>query len=300
MILQAIASGSNGNCFLLQTKNEVILIDNGISFKKADAGLRNLGIIPKDVKYILITHAHWDHIGGLPVFCDRTNARVIATEDTIEEISNLGHKDPRFFRIGKEAIPVQIEDQPIFGDLEITAFNTYHDIAGASGFHINYLPKDFEISYATDTRDISQPFREKMKSSDVIVIESNHDTEMLKNSVRPASLKNRIRKTHLNNNKTIEIINEVVSEYTKIVYLAHLSGECNKPSIVASEIEPARRSSSYEYEWVICPRDKASSIARFENNTLSSNNGKNYSLSEGINSRDYVIPELKKTIDKYF
>ena len=262
----AIASGSNGNCFLLDTPHEALLIDNGTSFRRIRKELSNLRIPLSKIKYILVTHAHSDHIQGLPVFCANSNARVIATPETLNEIKLKGMRgDKRFIRIGDTGVGIQLEDPVLFREFEITTYATYHDIEGASGYHIRHLPTDLELSYATDTADISAQFREQMKISDAIVLESNHCNEMLRNSNRPSSLKRRIQNTHLSNEKSMKILQDVITESTKSVHLAHLSGECNSPGVVAFEINKIWKEKEKMFTWVICPREKKSSIVSLSN-----------------------------------
>ena len=268
MRLLAIASGSNGNCFLIDTPNEALLIDNGTSLRKIRRELTNLQIPLTKIKYVLITHAHLDHICGLPVFCSNSNARVIATHETLEEMKIRGmNGDKRYIRISDIGIGIHLEDPVRFGEFEITTYATYHDIAGASGYYIRHLPSNLKLAYATDTADISMQFQERLSMSDAIVLESNYCVEMLKNSNRPSSLKRRIQKTHLSNTKSMKILQDVISENTKTVHLAHLSGECNSPELVAYEISKIWKKKDKSFVWIVCPRSQRSSVA-FLNNSV--------------------------------
>ena len=277
MRFQALASGSNGNCSVLNTPKGSLLIDVGISRKRIFEGISNLNISRKDIKYILITHAHTDHILGLPVLCDYINASVVATTQTIGQILKLSYLDSRYDEIAKNAIPLSYESPKELKWFNITAHPTIHDIAGSSAFTVDY--KDFRICYATDTAGLTSNLIDDMQSSDIIVLESNHDLNMLKKSRRPISLKKRIRNNHLSNKKSIELLTKIISKQTKAVFLAHLSGECNTPEIVIDQIENFRNhyknanSAKKYWEWVICTRWSMSSEYIYKNGNFELING---------------------------
>ncbi|MHA2251910.1 MAG: MBL fold metallo-hydrolase [Candidatus Kariarchaeaceae archaeon] len=263
MKFQALASGSNGNCSVLQTSKGSILIDAGISRRRIIKGITQLNIPLNQVKYILITHAHGDHIQGLPVLSDYLKAKVVATPDTIQEIRSLKYRDPRYEKVANQAIPIEFEETLKLDFLQVKSHPTVHDIAGASAYSVTSNANDFTLSYATDTNDIPQTLVEDMVNSDIIVIESNHDVNMLDKSRRPIFLKRRIKKTHLSNAKTRKILSDVISKRTKAVFLAHLSGDCNSPYLVSKDIKEFHSNSDFEkWNWIVCTRwDKSSLYA---------------------------------------
>lgn len=290
MLFQAIASGSNGNCGVLNTDDGTILIDAGISRKRVISGLKDLKIKPSSVKYILITHAHGDHINGLPVLYDfLPKAKVVATVDTIREIRKLQRKDRRFNRVSKTAIPIHPFERVEFGGYGITTYPTLHDIAGSSGFEILHYKSENIFTYATDTAGIGHKFQLAMRRSEVIFLESNFEPELLNRSKRPVWLKRRIINTHLSNEKYIKIIKRVLSKTTKCVISGHISGECNRPEIVA---EMKRNSlNSKSVEWIVCSRfEKSPKLKITDDQTL---------IEGGLTSRSKV-DKLEHTLDEFF
>ncbi|MHA2101428.1 MAG: MBL fold metallo-hydrolase [Candidatus Kariarchaeaceae archaeon] len=273
MQFQSIASGSNGNCSVWDTSQDAILFDAGVSRKRIINGLKTLEIKPSKVKYVCITHAHWDHINGLPVLMDYLKkAKVVATSETIEELIKLKTKDSRFMYIANKAIPVEFHDTiQLSNKFEISCFPAEHDIDGASGFRVNQIKTDFAVSYVTDTAAISSDFVEAMSDSDLFFLESNHDNELLDKSRRPYWLKNRIRKTHLSNNKFLELSKQIISDRTKVAYLGHLSGECNDENLVYNQM--AEFSKKYPINWVISTRSRESSIFKMARNILTIEGG---------------------------
>lgn len=309
LLFRAIASGSNGNCSIFQTPDGALLIDAGISCRRILDGIKELKIEKKEIKYVLITHAHYDHIVGLAVLFDQLNAKLIATQDTINEIKKLKSKDIRYFLFAENSISIGIHEPIVLDSFEITTYPTYHDIDGSSCFKITYLYNDFTLTYITDSADIPESVQDAMKSSDLIVIESNHNVKMLNESSRPIYLKQRIKATHMTNKKTMEILSTTINERTKAVYLAHLSGECNRPELVTNLIKNNYDKIDYpNWKWAICLREESSSIFESPSNVLYSNfNDKKFTdqiikLSGSLdsNSQDIFFKKNKLIIDNFF
>ncbi len=256
MIFQVIASGSNGNCAVISDNTTTILIDAGISRSKLTRQLKKLGIT--NVDYILITHAHSDHISGLPVFYTAINFRVIATLDTINKLHNLQYRDHRYATIASEAITIEPHQIIELGNFFVTSYPTNHDIEGSCSYMIKH-GNGLVLSYITDTGTIYPEFLQMMEESHIIVVESNFDKAMLMNSSRPYYLKIRSRKFHMDNNLTNTILKNMIGEQLKVVFFAHLSGECNNPEIVASHAVSLKILKP-NINWVICRRDAPSSL----------------------------------------
>lgn len=288
MLLQALASGSNGNSFVISSGDLTVLIDAGISRRRIIDGLITLDIDLSTVKYILITHAHSDHIAGLPVLHAYLDFKVVATEETIIELRKLTRLDHRYKIIVDNAIVIDYNKNLPLEGLDVLGFETDHDIDGSAGFNLYFHDEALSISYTTDTAGVIPEFKQVMRMSDFILIEANHDKEMLKNSRRPYFLKERIKKTHLSNVSTIKILESVISKQTKALFLGHLSGECNTPNTVGKLIS---RFQSYckekvpeksNWKWIICTRDESSTLVKYDNSL---------SLSGGLNEISYIKTE---------
>lgn len=258
MIFQTLASGSNGNASVYASEKWGVLFDAGISRKNIIDGLKDIQVKKDHIKYVCITHAHWDHIRGLPVLMDHLkSAKVVASWETLEEIAKKKKQDPRYSRIVDKAIGLEYDDEVTFKDgLTITTLPTLHDIAGASGFSVQDQTNNFRISYATDTADLSSDFQDLMAQSNLVFLESNHDTKMLEKSRRPYSLKTRIKKTHLSNTKFMDLLGNIHTENTSAIFVGHLSGECNSEQIVYDQMKGY--SDENPLNWAICSRYRKS------------------------------------------
>ncbi len=216
-------SGSRGNSYFLGDKEEGILIDAGKNCKQLSLALENCGISPQAVKGILITHEHSDHVGALRVFAKKYSTPVYCSEGTKKELEYMGIADGNF--------PVHV----LSGDDEIStmrvlSFSTSHDCEESIGFRISTRDNKI-LSFATDLGYLSENVKRFLLKSDMCVIESNHDEEMLINGVYHYSLKERIlsRVGHLSNSQCAEFLPALKNSGVKNIMLSHLSGENNCP-----------------------------------------------------------------------
>jgi phosphoribosyl 1,2-cyclic phosphodiesterase len=259
---QVIASGSNGNCSVLHTDHGAILIDAGISRKRILDALETMNVPLSDIRGILITHAHSDHISGLAVLHDYIDAPVIAPPETLDELRKIEHKDPRFGKTADRAIPLPLDQTIEYGGFSLRSHPIFHDIAGSTGFSVLDLKSEQRLSYATDTSGLTNTFLEDMRDSQIVVLESNHEENLLWASRRPNWLKERIRSTHLSNKETMKYLPRIISEKTEAIFLAHLSGQCNTTVRVAQYVHHhwQNQTDFDQWHWAICPRNDSSSI----------------------------------------
>jgi len=227
-----IASGSDGNSIYIGNDNTHILIDAGISGKRIKDGLLyGAGVDPELLDCIFITHEHTDHIQSAGVLSRRYGTSLCATEKTwayIERHNLIGAVD------SAKKYTIQVGEKFELKDIVVEAFDIPHDAAQPVGYSV-YL-EDKKISVATDLGSVTDNIREKLFGADIVLLESNHDLEMLKNGRYPAVLKRRIMgdRGHLSNIGAGELIAEIISDRLKHVFLGHLSAENNLP-IVAME-----------------------------------------------------------------
>ena len=276
MKFQVNASGSNGNNTIIQYSNVNVIIDAGVSRKKIVEGLKELDINLDHPTYILITHEHSDHVKGLAVLYDSIDFILIATKETLKGILKLRSQDERFAKVINGAIPIEPKTPLSLSGITITAYRTVHDTKGPVGFTIE---SDVNVGYVTDTADISKDFQSALSKMDVLVMESNYDPGLLKKSRRPLFLKRRIRETHLSNKMSLELFGKIKSKKTKILITGHLSGECNKPVLVAEGLETMRENSS-DFEWVIATRNRPSSLIKCDGTG-------GFEIQGGVSSRSH-------------
>ena len=218
MEISVLSSGSKGNSTLIKTKDTKILIDLGVTKLYLEEKLREINVDPKEIKAVLITHTHVDHIQGLKVFLKKYHPEVYVTEELLHLLGeydlNANYK-------------IYDNDMAIIDDVEINIIKTSHDAPGSIGFIIkNY---DKSCVYITDTGYINNKYFNALKNHDLYVIESNHDVEMLMNGSYPYNLKRRIlgNKGHLSNDDAAFYLSEFVGNKTKTIILAHLSDDNN-------------------------------------------------------------------------
>jgi phosphoribosyl 1,2-cyclic phosphodiesterase len=227
-----LGSGSKGNATLIYDETTLFQIDMGLPFARVRKGLASIQKKKEDIKAILITHEHSDHIGGLSV---EKNVPVFASKGT------LPHPDGEI-----------VAETPIhLGSFEIMPFSVSHDAANPMGFVIKEGQET--LVYVTDTGYLSEANLYLMKGATYYIIESNHDYKMLLHSHRPASLKHRIHSDvgHLSNSDSAHYLIDLVTDQTKGIYLAHLSEECNTP-----ELAKGTYLAAFEKAGVYFPEDK--------------------------------------------
>lgn len=226
MKISVLASGSKGNCTYVETSDNKMLIDVGMSNLYVEKKLMSLGVKPSDINSVFITHTHIDHIAGLKVFINKYNPKVFLTSKMYEDLKNI-IKDY-----------VIIEDQLNIGDLNVQIFKTSHDASDSLGYI--FKNNDKEFVYVTDTGYINSKNLNLLMNKDLYIFESNHDVELLMNNPHyPYHIKQRILgdKGHLSNVQCGEYLKKVVGNKTQFIILAHLSEQNNNQELALNNIK---------------------------------------------------------------
>jgi phosphoribosyl 1,2-cyclic phosphodiesterase len=220
-----LGSGSSGNCAYVETEQARLLVDAGLSGRQIRQRMLSIGRAPENLTGILITHEHSDHIQGLtglaaklniPVYCNRL------TKEAIEATLQL-KLDFRLFNTG-----ASFE----VGDVSVDTFSIPHDAYDPVGFLV-HTPEG-NIGFLTDLGHATKLILQRVRSANVLVLETNYDRQMLQDDVRrPWSIKQRIisRHGHLSNEAAAQVVEEIVSAELRHLYLGHLSSDCNKPEL---------------------------------------------------------------------
>ena len=220
-------SGSSGNCVYLKYKDEEILIDSGVSFKRICSALDSIGTNIQNIKAVLTTHEHSDHVKGLPVPAKHTDIPIFINRRSasfydlpLDELFE-GHakiKDPG------DCIP--------FSGFEVNVFSTPHDSVGSCGYHFTFSDGS-RFALATDMGMLTPEITSYLLGCKQVVIESNHDVKLLKNGPYPYILKKRILSDHghLSNDDCAAFLPKLVEAGTEKIVLAHLSQENNTPEL---------------------------------------------------------------------
>jgi phosphoribosyl 1,2-cyclic phosphodiesterase len=234
-----LASGSRANSTMVASSTTRILVDAGLSCRETFKRLRALGESPEELSAILITHEHSDHVAGLQRLAAKLDVPVFLTEPT-HHAWNKAMRDeegkipelpkPEHFASGRR---FQV------GDIEVTPFTIPHDATDPVGF--TFRTEGVKIGYATDLGYMPVSVRDHLRSCDVLVIESNHDVEMLRGGPYPWSVKQRVmsRVGHLSNDALAEFFSSDYDGGAAYVILAHLSEQNNHPEIARAAAETA-------------------------------------------------------------
>lgn len=225
MKVSVLSSGSKGNCTYVETKNHKILIDIGTSSLYVEKSLNSIGVNPKDIDIILITHAHIDHIKGLKVFSKKYNPLVYISKKILNETNLI------IENISSE------EDVIINDDIIIKSIRLSHDVTDIKGYVIEEANKS--MAYITDTGYISETNFDILQNKNLYVFESNHDIEMLMNNEKyPHHTKIRILsdKGHLSNKDSAYYLSKLIGKKTNYVILAHLSEQNNTEELALSSL----------------------------------------------------------------
>lgn len=228
MRLCSIASGSSGNCIYAGSDSTHILVDVGISGKKAEEGLRALDLTMRDIDGILITHEHADHIAGLGVLARKYETPIYATEGTIEAILSTASVG----KIPKELFhPVYADEKLIIKDLVCNPFSISHDAAQPVAYRISHGKK--KVGIVTDLGNYNDYTVESLKGMNALVLEANHDVNMLQVGPYPYYLKQRILgdKGHLSNERAGQLLCRLLHPHLQMVVLGHLSKDNNLPEL---------------------------------------------------------------------
>ena len=232
MVFCSLYSGSSGNSMFITSDRAKILIDAGLPGKKIDEALKAIDEETKNIDGIFITHEHSDHIKGVGVISRKYDIPIYANADTWSAMEgSLGKiKEHNIKVIDKRSVTE-------IGDLNIKAFNIPHDASGPMGYTVSDGKKN--ISVATDFGTFTREIYDNVKDSEVILLESNHDVNMLKFGPYPYQLKRRILSEigHLSNDDCGNAIVELVKcGNNKKIILGHLSNTNNQPDLAYATV----------------------------------------------------------------
>lgn len=234
MKLCTLYSGSSGNSIFISAGGANILIDAGKNARKLCEALDLIGVSPDSLDAIFITHEHSDHISALEVFLKKHPVPVHVSEASAKKLLSRG-----LAQIDESlVIHTPVFTQKI-KELEISSFVTPHDSMGSVGYRLSFEENGArrEIGIATDIGYVSDSVLGGLEGCESIVVESNHDVEMLKSGPYPYDLKKRIlsKRGHLANEDCALLLSRLCANGTKNILLAHLSEENNDPEIAYDE-----------------------------------------------------------------
>ena len=228
-----LASGSKGNSTLLRCADGNFLIDMGVSCRRVKTALAELQLRPDELTAVFVTHEHIDHVRGLATFFKQYDVPVYASRGTWRGMQSTCRLD---FSAWPACHILTPGESVVFHRLRVESFATSHDALQPSGyvFHLG----DHRFGYLTDTGYVSDQARRALDGAEVLVLESNHDTVLLKNGPYPLPLKKRIlsAKGHLANDAAARFLVSL-EQPPREVFLAHLSQENNTSQVALATVE---------------------------------------------------------------
>lgn len=233
MRLCSIASGSSGNCVYAGSDTTHLLIDVGISGKRTEAGLKELGLKMSDIDGIFITHEHADHISGLGVMARKYGVPIYGTRGTIEAIKqtqSLGKIDDDLFQY------IRADEKCTVKDVTLYPIRTSHDAAEPVAYRISHGRQ--KIAVITDLGCYNDYTVECLRDLDVLYLEANHDIHMLQVGPYPYYLKQRIlgERGHLSNEAAGRLLSRLLHDHIHSIVLGHLSKENNLPELAYESV----------------------------------------------------------------
>src|SRR5256714_13453927 len=237
--VSVLASGSRGNTAIVESSSARILVDAGISCRETFKRLKSVGRNPREISGILITHEHSDHIYGLTVLARKLDVPVFMTGATHQAWARASRDDAgELPKMAKLELFCSGRSFNV-GDITVTPFTIPHDAADPVGF--TFRAEGTKIGIATDLGYMPPSVRDHLRGCDVLMIESNHDLEMLRVGPYPWSVKQRVmsRVGHLSNGALADFFGNEYDNKATFVVLAHLSEQNNHPEIARREAEKA-------------------------------------------------------------
>lgn len=237
--ITVLASGSRGNSTVIATARTRVLVDCGLSCRETCRRLAAQGIAPESLSAVLITHEHSDHVNGLHVMAKKFNLPVFMTEAT-HGAWQRQHKDSAGNRVRAERLEL-FSSGKVFsvGDLEVLPFTIPHDAADPVGFR--FTGEGVRVALATDLGYMPQNVKDQLRGCDGLILESNHDLEMLRVGPYPWAVKQRVmsRVGHLSNESLAEFLTTDYDGGATFIILAHLSEQNNLPDLARVAAERA-------------------------------------------------------------
>ena len=218
MRFASLGSGSRGNCTIIEHGSTSILLDCGFSLRETTRRLARLGKTPEDIDAILITHEHGDHVRGAPMFAKKHGTELWMTEGTFRNYRQFEGYSPRFIDTSE---PFSIKD------MEVRPVAVPHDAAEPCQFLLT--DGDINFGLLTDLGSITQPVVQHFIRCDALLLECNHDLEMLQTGSYPASLIRRVAGEygHLNNQQSAQFLASIDHSWLQHLVIAHVSEKNN-------------------------------------------------------------------------
>ncbi len=227
MKICSLSSGSKGNSLYIESEYGRLLIDVGLSARQICKRLESIEVDPASINAIVITHAHRDHVHGVGVFSKQFNTPIYGHPETLDRISYL-------LKYQQTLVPWQHKFS--IKDFDLTPFKVSHDANPTVGYLVSSGNNRFAV--CTDLGVVTPEVVENLSQAQFILLESNHDPDMLMNGSYPWDLKERItsRVGHLSNHETGLLLKSVINGSIRQILLGHVSEENNTPELAKNTV----------------------------------------------------------------
>ncbi len=235
-------SGSSGNSTYIDTPNGGILIDAGASYKSIVGAIASAGCDIGELRAVAVTHEHTDHISGLKTLLKHTGVPLIASAKTLETLAASNH-------VPSETVPVVCDENEIeIAGIGLRHIDTSHDCVGSGGYAVT-LPDGRRVAVCTDLGVVTDTVRAALTGCAAVLLESNHDVNMLKNGPYPPQLKLRILSDHghLSNIACAAELPALLRSGTTRFVLGHLSRKNNLPMLALSAAKASLADTGAEF-----------------------------------------------------
>ncbi len=242
MQVSVFAIGSGGNCLLVSGGDTKLLIDAGISLRRTESALAQLGHRINEIGGVLITHEHSDHISGLKMLLKYHRLPVYAPRTVASRLRGMLPEIEGCLRV------IPVGEAFRVGGLSVTAFHTPHDTDESVGYRVQ---GEGVFALATDMGAVTDEVEQALTGADTVLIESNHDEQMLRYGGYPIYLKRRILsdRGHLSNANCALLARTLAESGTSRIVLGHLSRENNKPELALAASRAALEGTG---TWLCC------------------------------------------------
>ena len=233
MTICTLASSSSGNCTIVSQGNTHLLIDAGISLRRIKDGLKRVGLSPDDLAGVLVTHEHSDHINGIEMLIKYHMTPVFTSRGAGSGVCAAIPEAGPYVNCFETGVAFKL------GDITVSSFITPHDTAESVGYCL--LANGKTLVYVTDLGCVTDEVLAAASGADIAIIESNHDSDMLRSGPYPPYLKRRIQSNygHLSNSDSGVFAARLALSGTRYLQLSHLSRENNTPGLALRTVENA-------------------------------------------------------------